>query len=358
MDITKLVHLHQDLQSLLDGYSEIAGNPDSSKQLRHDVSQLFERSLAGLPLQPEEKTVTILLADIRGFTAIAENYSPIKIVESLNDYFAIMVPIIIRHGGKIDKFMGDSIMALFYGDESVEETALHALTCAVEMQQSMEKVNAVLKDKGMEKLYMGIGINTGDVVCGAIGANMHQEFSVIGDHVNLTARVEAFTLRGQILISENTFGLTKDWIETGDSNKVSVKGKNKEIMIRELLAVQKPTRLEVPERDGRRSPRVNVDFQSNFQMIDGKKIRPDFLPSRIKDISYGGVSMLSDVPLSEMSDIRLLLNFDYSGNSDEQVYAKVLRASRIDQGYNYAVEFTSLSDKAKQSIKYMVDANL
>jgi adenylate cyclase len=358
MDITRLVKLFHSLQAVLDEHRNDTLDQASYSRLRAEVNRLFEGTLANYSLVPKMKDVTILMSDIRGFTSISEHYSPIKIIEALNTYFEIMVPIIARHGGEVDKYMGDSIMALFYIEGSDSNSPLEAVTCAVEMQQAMEKVNAILQERGMEKLYMGIGINTGRVVCSAMGTDIHREYSVIGDQVNLTARIEAFTLRGQILISEHTCDLVRDYIETGDTNEVAVKGKNKDIVIHELLAVTHPARLEVPERDGRRSPRVAVDIPSNFQVLEGKKIRPDFLSTRILDISYGGVSMLSQVPLSKMSDIRLMLNFDFSDKDDNQIYAKVLRVSETDQGYQYGVEFTAVNDAMKKSIKYLVDAQV
>src|SRR5210317_1840786 len=148
---------------------------------------------------PESKYVTILISDIRGFTAMSENYSPSSIIEQLNRYLTIMNEIIItQYGGTIDKFMGDSVMALFGAPESKSDDIERALNCAVDMQMAMDKINETNKAMGLPNLFMGIGINSGKVIAGKIGSELHSEYTVIGDEVNLASRISAYSMRGQI----------------------------------------------------------------------------------------------------------------------------------------------------------------
>jgi class 3 adenylate cyclase len=123
----------------------------------------------------------------------------------LNRYFGRMSAIIFANGGSIDKFMGDAIMVLFGAPIAHAEDVQHAVTCAVQMQIAMDEVNREHREQGLPELFMGIGINTGTVMAGLLGSEAYSEYTVIGDEVNLASRIEAFSLRGQVLISENTY---------------------------------------------------------------------------------------------------------------------------------------------------------
>ncbi|WP_217994951.1 adenylate/guanylate cyclase domain-containing protein [Methylogaea oryzae] len=134
--------------------------------------------------------VTILLADLRGFTAIAAGHPAETVIRMLNPCLIKMSEIIYRHQGSIDKFMGDSIMVLFGAPVSRADDVQRAIVCAVEMQQAMSALNLVHRDEGLPELYMGIGINTGDVLAGTLGSEHYSEYTVIGDEVNLASRIE------------------------------------------------------------------------------------------------------------------------------------------------------------------------
>jgi len=148
------------------------------------------------PLEAVEmKYSTILFTDLRGFTHVSEKYSPNILLETLNRYLSIMIDIIEKHGGKIDKFIGDAIMVVFATDRTGAGLA-DVLTCAIEMQNAMTAINEENQGRGLESLHMGIGINTGEVLAGYIGSDKHLEYTVIGDEVNIASRVESFTMRG------------------------------------------------------------------------------------------------------------------------------------------------------------------
>src|SRR5687767_12758656 len=126
-----------------------------------------------------------------------------------------MSEIIVRHSGAIDKFMGDAIMVVFSANPGAPGTdAKHAAACAVEMQVAMDALNREHRAAQLPELYMGIGINTGTVLAGRIGSELYSAFTVIGEEVNIAARIEAFCLRGQILVSEATFTLCRE-LSTG-----------------------------------------------------------------------------------------------------------------------------------------------
>jgi adenylate cyclase len=303
----------------------------------------------------ETRRVTILLSDLRGFTAIAERHSAIAMVEALNRYLEKMSEIILRHGGSIDKFMGDSIMALFGAPTELENDIEAALRCAIEMQTAMVDINAVNQAMGMALLYMGIGINTGEVIAGHLGSHYHSEYTVIGDEVNLTSRVEAHSMRGQILLSEGIYGQAQDFIEIGNINEVFVKGKRSAVRMFELLAITKDPVLRVPPGDVRGGPRVEVDMPLGFQVLDGKTVMPEKISGRIVDISYGGLYIYCATQLAPFTDIKMMLAVSLLVHDQAEVYGKVLRVSPVADGFEYRIEFTSIGEQAQRALKEFVD---
>jgi len=324
------------------------------EELRRQLSSAIDASLSA-STDAESREVTILLSDLRGFTSLAESYSSIAIVEALNRYLACMSEIIVRHGGSIDKFMGDSIMALFGAPRTQQNHINAALNCAIEMQQAMAQINQQNQVHGMASWYMGIGINTGEVVACNLGSALHSEYTVIGDEVNLASRVEAHTLRGQILLSENTYQHAKDYIEIGDINQVQVKGKQLPVTMYELLSSSRPTLRHAPRRELRNSHRVEVNLPLQFNIIDGKSVRPEVHSGNIHNLSYGGMFLSTQTPLTALSDIRVNLSLSLMGYEQTQLYAKVLRIIPRDNGLECPVEFTAIDVKAQQVIKDLVD---
>lgn len=303
----------------------------------------------------ESRRVTILLSDLRGFTAIAERHSAIAMVEALNRYLEKMTEIILRHGGSIDKFMGDAIMALFGAPATLENHMEAALRCGIEMQAAMADINATNKNLGMAPLFMGIGINTGEVIAGHLGSHYHSEYTVIGDEVNLTSRVEAHSLRGQILLSEGIYLQAKGFIEIGNINEVFVKGKKSAVRMYELMAITKAPAIRVPPGDVRNGPRVEVDMPVSFQLLRDKSVMPDKIMGRIVDISYGGMYIHSRTELAQFADIKMSLAVSLLVQEQADVYGKVLRVSAVSDGFEYRIEFTSIDAQAQQTLKEFVD---
>jgi len=148
------------------------------------------------------QTVTVLFADIRGFTSLSEAAPPEKVVQLLNRYFTAMSDIIFAHGGTLDKYIGDGLMALFGAPTETPEDACNAVAAAVAMQRQMSVINAELRREGFEGIQIGIGLHTGEATVGYIGSERRSEYTAIGDTVNLASRLESGALPGQILLTE------------------------------------------------------------------------------------------------------------------------------------------------------------
>lgn len=148
--------------------------------------------------------ITVLFADIRGFTAISENENPENVVKLLNQYFTAMSEIIFEHGGTLDKYIGDGLMALFGAPTATMDDARNALKAAVAMQRELIELKMRLNEQGFSAIEIGIGLHTGVATVGYIGSERRSEYTAIGDTVNLASRLESNTKGGQILISEAT----------------------------------------------------------------------------------------------------------------------------------------------------------
>jgi adenylate cyclase len=167
------------------------------------VRQLLEQP-DSFKLGGVNQTVTVLFADVRGFTRMAEHAPPEQVVQLLNRYFSAMTEIIFAHGGTLDKYLGDGLMALFGAPAATPEDAANAIATAVNMQQQVLSLNAELRAEGHEEISVGIGLHTGEATVGYIGSERRTEYTAIGDTVNLAARLEQNALGGQILLSEAT----------------------------------------------------------------------------------------------------------------------------------------------------------
>ncbi|NEQ36742.1 MAG: GAF domain-containing protein [Okeania sp. SIO3I5] len=187
-------------------------------------------------LEGERKEVTILFSDIRGYTTITENLEASEVVKLLNQYFETMVEAVFNHEGTLDKFIGDALMAVFGAPLSLENHALMAVKTALDMRRRLREFNLSRPDETQFKI--GIGISSGEVVSGNIGSQKRMDYTVIGDGVNLSSRLEAITKQYgcDIILSEFTYQLCRDHILVRELDKVRVKGKQKAVSIYELIS--------------------------------------------------------------------------------------------------------------------------
>ncbi|HVF57604.1 MAG TPA: adenylate/guanylate cyclase domain-containing protein [Pyrinomonadaceae bacterium] len=167
------------------------------------VQQILENP-ESFKLGGVNQKITALFADIRGFTGLSEHAQPEKIVRLLNRYFTAMSDIVFAHGGTLDKYLGDGLMALFGAPTATPDDACNAVSAAVSMQRQMEIINEQLSVEGTQRISIGIGLNTGVATVGYIGSERRSEYTAIGDTVNLAARLEQNARPGQILLSEAT----------------------------------------------------------------------------------------------------------------------------------------------------------
>jgi len=204
------------------------------------MSQEVVRSLMEFPerVKPggDKKNATVFFADIRGYTSFSEGREPEYIIDILNEYFSEAVERVVTSGGYIDKFIGDCIMAV-WGVPLVSEVtdAINAVTCALEIQELVRSKTRNFWQKEAAKLKVGIGINTGPLVAGNLGSNRRMDYSVIGDTVNLAARLEGVAEADEVIITQTTRDYLGDLFKLEKRAPVRVKGKAEPIQIYNVL---------------------------------------------------------------------------------------------------------------------------
>lgn len=211
-----------------------------SKYVSSQVADRILKEKNFLNLKGEKRVVTVLFADIRGFTPLAESLPPEKVLEILNKYFSKMVDIVFRYGGLLNKFIGDAIMVLYNAPLDQKYHELRAVLTGIEMQKEIARINEERRQHGDIQINMGIGINTGDAVAGNVGSELRLEYTVIGAGVNLAQRIESQTAKGQLLISEATYNAVKEHVEVIRLEPMQVKGISEPVQLYAVINANIP----------------------------------------------------------------------------------------------------------------------
>ena len=181
------------------------------------------------------QTITVLFADLRGFTTLSEANSPETVVDLLNRFFTLMSEVIFRHGGTLDKYIGDGVLALFGAPYATERDAVKAVRAAIDMQRAVQGFNQELVAAGQAHIGVGIGINTGSAIVGFIGSESRLDYTAIGDTVNTAARLEHLAKAGQIIISEHTMQALDASVNYTPLEAVQVKGRTARMQIADVI---------------------------------------------------------------------------------------------------------------------------
>ena len=207
---------------------------------RYMSKQLAEKLLDSggkltVELGGEHRFVTVLFTDIRGFTSMSEKLDPKMVISFLNEYFSMMVDVVFEQKGFIDKFIGDAMMIIYGVPVKGDDDAVRAVRTGIRMQAAMRRFNEKRAAEGQPPMHMGIGINSGTVVAGNVGSKERMNYTVIGDTVNLAARLEPLSREENVIISQATYDLVKDMFEIEKKGEVMLKGKLEPQRIYEVI---------------------------------------------------------------------------------------------------------------------------
>lgn len=178
---------------------------------------------------------TMLFSDIRGFTSMSDGVEPQEVVNTLNEYFEVMVEVLFRHQGTLDKFVGDEIIGLFGAPIDLEDAPFKAVNCAIDMLRALEEFNRTRAAENQPPINIGVGVNTGKVITGSIGSTRALQYTAIGDAMNVASRLVGVAKINEIIISDTTYELVKDRINAESLPPVQVKGKAGELNVYRVL---------------------------------------------------------------------------------------------------------------------------
>jgi adenylate cyclase len=295
----------------------------------------------GLRLGGEKREVTILMSDLRDFTALAERLEPTEVVALLNHYLSAMVEPIHKSGGTIDEIIGDAILVLFGAPLAMEDGPRRAVFCALEMQKAMTQVNEYNLQRGWPEIEMGIALHTGDVVVGNIGSTKRSKYGVVGRTVNLTARIESFSVGGQVLVSPTLIQAAGRGLVLGEEVEVHAKGMQEALLCRELLGHEDDPELVLWEEEASFTTLAKPLPLSYVRLTD-KHLHQEVERAALISLSHRRAIIEAGGPLVRYTNLMLRMDAEVDGEDVSELYAKVIRA--LDESrYLYIVHFTSSS---------------
>jgi adenylate cyclase len=310
------------------------------RYLTDDVVTSLLDSPEGLKLGGEKRQVSILMSDLRGFTSLSGRLGPEQVVAILNRYLGTMVDIIMEYQGTIDEFIGDAIFVIFGAPIWNEDHAQRAVACAVAMQLAMASVNAQNRDEGLPEVEMGVGVNTGEVVVGNFGSHKRAKYGLVGSHVNLTARIESYTVGGQILISEATRQALGSDVTVDAQIAVEAKGIEQPITLYEVHGIGGAYKLCLPEREETFLP-LQAELPLCFTVLEGKHLGGTRLTGAFVRLSGKGGEVRSEHPVPLLSDIKMRLIGATGAEIAGDLYGKIV-GKPTDTRASFAVRFTSI----------------
>ncbi|MBO5555568.1 MAG: PAS domain-containing protein [Oscillospiraceae bacterium] len=288
------------------------------RYLSDDVVKEILDAPGGWKLGGQKRTLTVLMSDLRGFTALSERMAPQDLIAMLNHYFGEMYEEIERHHGTLIEFLGDGMMVIFGAPGVREHHAADAVAAALGMQRRMQSVNRWNEEQGYEPLHMGIGINTDAVILGNIGSEKRTKYGVLGAAVNLTGRIESYTTGGQVLISANTRAAIDAPLQIRKELRVSLKGVDGEIALSDVTGIGAPYEVCLPSQEEAPLRPLPEGTVVHFSVLEGKSVRDSVLEGRILALSEKGAILAAEAELLCYQNLEL----DIGG----ELYAKVIEA--------------------------------
>ena len=328
--------------------AEVQGFLTAGDRLRADWVKTGD---ATLQAQPRE--VTLLLADLRGFTEMSALQPAADVIAALNRCLVRLSEVVLRHQGTIEQFLGDSMRVVFGAPIAHEDDVERALVCAVEMQLAMRDLNLVHLRERLPQVYLGIGVNTGMVMAGRFGSDLFSQYTVMGEEVDLASRIEAFSLRGQVLISESTYQRCWNRVSATAPMQVYVKGRLQPVSLRELVAI--PSRkLKVPRQEFRRSHRAGTRVPCLCQLVQGDDVQPRIIHAMILDMSYHGLMLELPERIEPGNVLQLEFDLTLVQYRAVGVFARVVKIKAEKGHWVAGLEFTEISEECRPKVQMFV----
>jgi adenylate cyclase len=322
------------------------------RYLSSEVVEELLDSPTGLKMSGENREVTFLVSDLRGFTALTASLSPQQVIEIINRYFEYMVDVIARYQGTVNEFMGDGILAFFGAPLYAHDDPERAVACAIEMQNALVAVNAEQRRLKLPELAMGIGINTGEVVVGNIGSERRASYGAVGTPINAAYRIESFTVGGQILISPSTYEKVQSRVSIIGTKEVKFKGLDQPVCLYDVAGIGQPYRVFLPEKKADPLTRLNPPLPIECFLLEGKTVSDNAIAGRITGLGKNAAEVALDHSIEAYANLKILLASPEAAGFSE-FYAKVMPKEVSDEtpsDNRRRLEFTSMPQDVRQFV--------
>jgi adenylate cyclase len=315
------------------------------------VANLLETP-QGLQLGGENRQVTVLFSDLRGFSAISERVSPEMGVRVINHYLEVMTDVIDQYQGVINEIMGDGILVIFGAPIEREDDSQRAIACGIAMQLAMAEVNQYNETLNLPPLEMGIGIHGGEVLAGNIGSQKRAKYTVMGSPVNLASRIESYTVGGQVLISQDLLKQVGSILRVDGELHVHPKGFAEPITIYEIGGIGGDFNFILPK------PETDFVVLSNklpiqYIVLTGKHLGQEFCQGTIVKLSANGAEIHTQRSLELLSNLKInLVIGTEKAKGLGDIYAKVVEKS-VDNPNYFGIRFTGIPPEIAALLSYL-----
>lgn len=319
------------------------------------VASLLETP-KGLEIGGEKRKVTILMSDLRGFSALSERVSSEIAVEVINFYLEVMTEVISQYQGTINEIMGDGILVMFGAPIAREDDSPRAIACAIAMQLAMDRVDKHNQQMNLPSLEMGIGINTGEVLVGNVGSKKRTKYTVMGSPVNLADRIESFTVGGQILVSKDTLQDVGSIVRVDEKLQIQPKGFQEPITVYEIGGIGGQFNLFVPDEE-EALVALTQEIPVQYSVLEGKHLGAKVFQGSLVKLSHNSAELCSEYPLELLSNLKLnLLTGTEKARGLGDAYAKVVEKSTRSQAH-FCICFTAVPPEVAALLYYLRESS-
>jgi adenylate cyclase len=342
----------EDITELKETMEELRIARREATELSEFLKKMFGRYLSkevmdslledpnALELGGERRNVTIMMTDLRGFTAVTESLEPEQVVRMLNNCFEVMVEVIHQYQGTINEIVGDSLLVIFGAPQEVPDRAQKAIACAIEMQNAMAEVNTENRVLGLPELEMGIALHDTEVIVGNIGSSKRIKYSVVGSGVNLVSRIESYSVGGQILVSESVCKEAGEILRIDSQREVIPKGTEVPLRIYEIGGIAGNYSLVLEEREPTLAS-LTRQIPIRYTMLEGKDVGKKGLEGSVLRLSKKSAEVALDAPVKILTNLKMNLGGVDEKLSVRNFYGKVIERS-AENGKIHMVRFTSV----------------
>jgi adenylate cyclase len=293
------------------------------KYVSDDVVTQLLRSPDGVELAGETRDLTLLLADIRGFTRLSRELPPEQVVRVLNGYLEVAVERILARGGTINEILGDGLLVFFGAPIHDDDAAEHAVAAALELQLAMAELNDHHRLAGLPELAIGIAIHTGPVVVGTVGSHRRLKYTAVGSNVNVVGRIESYARGGQVLISDSTYRLVKEQVIVAGHFCMKAKGADDALALHVVRGLSGPYWLELPQ-SSEPMHEAAPDVTAAIARVVDDRIGED-ASCRLIAVGRESARVQTSLMLAPLDDVVLRIH-------DIELYGKVSESAVTDDG--------------------------